>query len=141
MRRNQNDNAVEIDTALDLFPEFIDDEANSKLVLVIKHDYYSADTNHGRDLLRSFFENISQDLSHISKIILVDSAVKLLDSNNALYNDFVALLRDSLSLFVCEESIEEYSLDLSDSQHKLVVTSSVGITSEILISNNKLILE
>ena len=43
---------------LEVIPKKIDDDTSSKYVL-IKHDYYSSDSDHGREMLKSIFNALS----------------------------------------------------------------------------------
>ena len=59
--QDYSDNAV-----LEVLQQKEDDDVSSKYIL-IKHDYYSSDSEHGRELLKSFFKAINN--SRFNKVL------------------------------------------------------------------------
>ena len=55
------------DTEIDLYPDLLLDGAGGSLTVVIHHDYYSSDTEHGRQLLKGFLEVLKDEFNKISK--------------------------------------------------------------------------
>ena len=95
------------------FEEELEMERSSesdRLTLLIKHDYYSSDTEHGRMLIKSFLETAA-DTQNIDKIILIDSGVKLLKEDNPCF----AILNEIIShnmphVLCCKESLVSYGI-------------------------------
>ncbi len=111
------------------------------LTVLIKHDYYSADSSHGRDLLESFLKALEAKKAVIDRIFVVDSGVKLLDRSNDLYNEFFLLYSDVPVLTVCQESLEEYGADTEGLPANAEVLDSRDIASAIIGLQNVIILE
>lgn len=80
--------------------------------LFIKHDYYSSDNKHGRDLLHELFDSLISAGRHIDSIYLIDSGTKLIYSDNALYGkfgDLISVCRAD-SVYVCTESCSLFGI-------------------------------
>ena len=60
-------------------PEMTMLEEGGTVTVLIKHDYYSSDSDHGRILLGSFLDSLAERGSDLAKVILIDSAVNLLN--------------------------------------------------------------
>lgn len=101
------------ETNLNLFPDLILDDSNGNLTIVISHDYYSTDSEHGRELLGAFLDILADEFSKVSRIFLIDKGVKLLDPNNKLYAAFKALDDLEFSIVCCRESIDEYEIEFN----------------------------
>ena len=101
------------ETNLNLFPDLILDDSNGNLTIVINHDYYSTDSEHGRELLGAFLDILADEFSKVSRIFLIDKGVKLLDPNNKLYAAFKALDDLEFSIGCCRESIDEYEIEFN----------------------------
>ena len=72
-------------TVIEVLPEELKKDSSSKTVL-IKHDYYSSDTVHGRELLSSFLSSLRKASYGSLIIYLVDSGTLLLDKSNPLFS-------------------------------------------------------
>ena len=103
--------AEDTETNLNLFPDLILDDSNGNMTIVINHDYYSSDSEHGRELLGAFLDVLADEFSKVSRIFLIDSGVKLLDPSNKLYASFKALDDMEFSIVCCRESIDNYEID------------------------------
>ncbi len=103
--------AEETGTDLNLFPDLILDDSNGNLTIVINHDYYSSDSDHGRALLGAFLDVLADEFSKVSRIFLIDTGVKLLDPSNQLYSSFKVLNDMEFSIVCCRESIDNYNID------------------------------
>ncbi|MCR5617670.1 MAG: hypothetical protein K6F83_05225 [Clostridiales bacterium] len=101
----------EPETDLNLFPDLILDDSNGSLTVLIKHDYYSSDTEHGRELLGAFLDVLADEFSKVSRIFLIDSGVKLLDPGNPLHASFCMLEKMEYSIVCCRESIDEFEVE------------------------------
>ena len=126
-------------TLLDVMPEKIDEGVATKFVL-IKHDYYSTDSDHGRDILSGFLTSLT-DSSYSSIVIyLIDKGVKLLDEENPLYDKMLRLLEKSETVIAAEESFDEYSVSYPVTQ-KISIESIMSVTEDITYLDNLLTLE
>lgn len=124
---------------LEVMQEKISDDVAAKYVL-IKHDYYSSDSDHGRDLLRSFFNVlVHSDIKNLI-IYLTDSGTRLLDENNPLHNDFYPLIGKSEIVIADDESITNYEVSCS-TDSKLSIKSFDSIAEDIIFGSDFLILE
>ena len=126
-------------TLLDVMPEKIDEGVATKFVL-IKHDYYSTDSDHGRDILSGFLTSLT-DSSYSSIVIyLIDKGVKLLDEENPLYDKMLHLLEKSETAIAAEESFDEYNVSYPVTQ-KISIESIMSVTEDITYLDNLLTLE
>ncbi len=98
--------SFEVDEEYELM---LEDAGRSETVL-IKHDYYSSDSDHGRSLLRAML-NALEGNAGIIGILIVDSGVKLLSGDNDC-SSLIRSLADQLELapLVCSESLREYGI-------------------------------
>lgn len=126
-------------TILEVLPQKTDEGSASKYVL-IKHDYYSSDSEHGRNLLASFLASITESTYHSVIIYLVDTGVLLLDKSNPLYEQMKLLIKKAEMIIVDEDSAFFYEInDYTDT--KISVQSFKSISEDILYSSDLLILE
>ena len=127
------------DALLEVLPEKNDDDNATKYVL-IKHDYYSTDSEHGREILSGFFSSLENSSYNSIVIYLIDKGVKLLDDSNPLHVEFTRLVEKTEMLIVCEDSIDSYNISVPDN---LVFTkqSLCSMTEEIIYLPDYLILE
>ena len=126
----------------DLAEFLVGDQAQqvaTKFVL-IKHDYYSTDSDHGRDILSGFLTSLT-DSSYSSIVIyLIDKGVKLLDEENPLYDKMLRLLEKSETVIAAEESFDEYNVSYPVTQ-KISIESIMSVTEDITYLDNLLTLE
>ena len=113
---------TEHETDLNLFPDLILDDSNGNLTILIKHDYYSSDSDHGRELLGAFLDVLVDEFSKVSRIFLIDSGVKLLDPSNPLYNAFKTLLDMEFCIASCRESLDAYKIEFEKSDRKDILS-------------------
>lgn len=126
-------------TILEVLPQKTDEGSSSKYVL-IKHDYYSSDSEHGRNLLASFLASITESSYHSVVVYLVDKGVLLLDKSNPLYEQMQLLIKKAEMVIVDEDSAFFYEInDCADT--KISVQSFKSISEDILYSSDLLILE
>ena len=127
------------DALLEVLPEK-PDEGNATKYILIKHDYYSADSEHGREILSGFLTNLAASSYSSIVIYLIDSGVKLLDKDNPLDGKMNHLIEMSKTVIATDESIELYNVSLSMTQ-KIGHESILSITEDIAYLDNLLILE
>lgn len=127
------------DALLEVLPEKTDEDNSTKYVL-IKHDYYSTDSEHGREILSGFLTSLINSSYNSIVIYLIDKGVKLLDESAPLYNKMNRLIEKSESVIAAEDSIILYNVNLSN-ESKIVQESLTSITSDIVYLDHLLILE
>ncbi|MCQ2467442.1 MAG: hypothetical protein MJ166_08000 [Clostridia bacterium] len=101
-------------TDMDVFPDIILDGTDGNLTIVIHHDYYSSDSDHGRLLLAGFLEVLKDEFDNNSRIFVLDSGVKIFNSDhsiNHLINDLCDL---NFDIIVCKESLDNYGVDTAE---------------------------
>lgn len=126
-------------TVLEILPQKEENESSAKTVL-IKHDYYSSDSDHGRDLLRALLRALYK--SQINKLViyLIDSGTLLLDKENALYKTFQPLIAKSEMVIVADESLLFYGID-ADIDSNILTQPLDSIAYDIINLPDILILE
>ncbi len=127
------------DALLEVLPEKTDEDNSTKYVL-IKHDYYSTDSEHGREILSGFLTSLINSSYNSLVIYLIDKGVKLLDESDPLNNKMNRLIEKSESVIAAEDSIILYNVNLSNVS-KIVQESLTSITSDIVYLDHLLILE
>jgi len=127
------------DSVLEVMQEKTDEESASKYVL-IKHDFYSSDSDHGRELLADFISALC-DASYKSIIVyLIDKGTRLLDESNPLHDEMLRLTERSEMVISASESIAFYEVNVPDN-NKITEQSSRSIAEDIIYIPNLLILE
>lgn len=135
----KNDLDFSDDTLLEVMPAKIDEDIATKYIL-IKHDYYSTDSDHGRELLAGFITNLADSSFDSIVVYLIDKGVKLLDEENPLFDKMLRLIEKSEAVIATEESIEVYNVVFSKTQ-KISVESFMSVTEDITYLDNLLTLE
>ncbi len=126
-------------TVIEVLPEETKKDISSKTVL-IKHDYYSSDSDHGRELLSDFLSALRKSSYANIIVYLVDSGTMLLDRSNQLYEQMKLLSEKSEMIIAASESMEFYGV--IDSDNSKVITQSMDLISEdIICLSDLLILE
>lgn len=124
---------------LEVMPQKTDDETSSKYVL-IKHDYYSSDSDHGREMLKSIFNALAHSEFKSLIIYLVDKGTLLLDNNNPLFDIFQTLISKSEIVIADDESITKYQISC-DLDSKISIQAFCSIAEDIVFLQNVLTLE
>lgn len=124
---------------LEVMPQKNDDETSSKYVL-IKHDYYSSDSDHGREMLKSIFNALAHSEFKSLIIYLVDKGTLLLDNNNPLFDIFQTLISKSEIVIADDESIIKYQISC-DLDPKISIQAFSSIAEDIVFLQNVLMLE
>ena len=135
----RNDLDFSDNTLLEVMPAKIDEDIATKYIL-IKHDYYSTDSDHGRELLAGFITNLADSSFDSIVVYLIDKGVKLLDEENPLFDKMLRLIEKSEAVIVTAESIEVYNVVFSKTQ-KISVESFMSVTEDITYLDNLLTLE
>jgi hypothetical protein len=120
-------------------PEITVIDENGMLSVLIKHDYYSSDTDHGRKILSAFLDSLAECGNTLSKIILIDSAVKLLDIDELAYR-LEKLFGLSRYSYICEESLAFYEVEYT-AHDNVVICSASDISMELMQTGNLITLE
>ena len=126
-------------TILEVLQEKATDNNTSKYVL-IKHDYYSSDSDHGRDMLSVFLEGLSEASFNTITVYLVDKGTLLLDKTNPLYDKMQLLLGKAEMIIADNESIISYGID-ADINPKIVIHSMRSIAEDLIYLPGILVLE
>ena len=124
---------------LEVMQEKTDEETSTKYVL-IKHDFYSSDSDHGREMLKSIFKALSHSEFKSLIIYLVDKGTLLLDNNNPLFDIFQTLISKSEIIIADDESIIKYQISC-DLDPKISIQAFSSIAEDIVFLQNVLILE
>lgn len=135
----RNDLDFSDNTLLEVMPAKIDEDIATKYIL-IKHDYYSTDSDHGRELLAGFITNLADSSFDSIVVYLIDKGVKLLDEENPLFDKMQRLIEKSETVIATAESIEVYNVVFSKTQ-KISVESFMSVTEDITYLDNLLTLE
>lgn len=127
------------DSLLEVMQEKTEDESASKYVL-IKHDFYSSDSDHGREILADFISRLC-DSSYKSIIIyLIDKGTLLLDKSNPLFGDMLQLIQKAETVIADQESIDFYGMDII-SNSKILIQPAGSIAEELIYLSDILTLE
>ena len=120
-------------------PEMTMLDENGTVTVLIKHDYYSSDTESGRSLLASFLDSLAECGSNISKVILIDSAVRLLEdeSCSAKLAKLFALSKYS---YICDDSLAYFDIEYS-SHDNIIVCCASDISMELIQTGHLITLE
>ena len=127
------------DALLEVLPAKTDEGSSTKYVL-IKHDYYSTDSEHGREILSGFLTSLISSPYNSIVIYLLDKGVKLLDESNLLYNKMLRVIEKSDMVVAAEESINEYGIILPDDS-KIALESILSVTADITYLDHVITLE
>lgn len=124
---------------LEVMQQKTDEDTSSKYVL-IKHDYYSSDSDHGREMLKSVFNVLANSEFKNLIIYLVDKGTLLLDNNNPLFDSFQSLISKSEMVIADDESLTKYQVSC-DLDSKISIQAFSSIAEDIVFLQNILILE
>ena len=111
-------------------PEMTMLEEGGTVTVLIKHDYYSSDSDHGRILLGSFLDTLAERGSDLAKVILIDSAVNLLN-DVSFAQKIEKLFSLSKCSYVCEESLTYFGIEYV-SHGNIIVCPASDISMEII---------
>ena len=124
---------------MEVMQQKTDEDTSSKYVL-IKHDYYSSDSDHGREMLKSVFNVLANSEFKNLIIYLVDKGTLLLDNNNPLFDNFQSLISKSEMVIADDESLTKYQVSC-DLDSKISIQAFSSIAEDIVFLQNILILE
>ena len=114
------------------------DESGS-LSILIKHDYYSSDNDHGRLLLGSFLDTLVENGDPVNKLILIDSAVRILE-DGLLSAKLFKLIDLSRSTYICDDSLAYFDIEYT-SHDNVIVCSASDISLELFQTDRLIVLE
>ena len=120
-------------------PEMTMVEESGNITLLIKHDYYSSDSDHGRLLLGKFLDSLTECGNNLAKIILIDSAVRLLN-DVSFVQKIEKLFTLSKYSYVCEESLTYFGIEYVSHGNIIVCTAS-DISMEIVEAGRLITIE
>ena len=93
-------------TILEVLQEKSIEDHSSKYVL-IKHDYYSTDSDHGRDMLSCFLDGLCGSSGKTVTVYLVDKGTLLLERSNPLFEKISINSFSVVDAFVYGVEIDE----------------------------------
>lgn len=126
-------------TVIDVLPDKTDCESSTKYVL-IKHDYYSTDSDFGRQLLKTFLLKLCNSYYNSIVVYLVDKGTKLLDKNNPLYDYYLSFSRKTKSTIVDMGSIDEYGVN-AELESDIIYQTLDSIAEDVIYLVDLLVLE
>ena len=132
---------LETTPVIEVEPEAIEITHGRSFSVLIKHDYYSSESSHGRDLLNAFLCALQSRKADIAGIFVVDSGVRMLSDSNSLHNDLKDLCGDVAVVTVCLDSLEEYGLELSDLPSNFETMDAISFAGAVINIPNLIILE
>jgi len=124
------------DTELECLTAFDIEEHSENLRVLVKHDYYSSDNEHGRIILDSLLDGLKNDSSKISSLIIIDSAVKLLSENGNL----ISLIASVDTVYISKDSIDFYNVDTDELPDNISFLSTNDLAEVIIDTMPNLIL-
>lgn len=113
---------------------------NKGLVVLFKHDYYSTNSPHGKELLSNILYSLNSDSISIAKVMFIDNGVSLLDVDSIYNSDISSLLEKTQTAFVCSESLEEYRTELID-RNNLIVADAELFFEQLFTSKPDIIID
>lgn len=128
----------DFETKIELMTDFAVDDKKKSINVLIKHDYYSSDNENGKKLLDRVLDGLLLCADTINKLIIVDKAVNLLISSEALNR----LMNEVGLCLICKDSIDFYGSGIpimTNDKTKLV--SMEDITDIIIQDPPNLIIE
>lgn len=125
---------------LEVMPQKNDSDSATKYIL-IKHDYYSSDSDHGRTLLKSIFNSLIKSSFKNLTVYLIDKGVLLLDKSNPLNESFTSLVNNCEIVIADDDSIKEYAVSFSSCDNKLSIQPFETIAEDIVYLSEFLVLE
>ena len=114
-------------------------DESGNLTVLIKHDYYSSDNDHGRLLLGSFLDTLTESGDPVNKLILLDTAVRLLE-DSILFAKLLKLIEHSKFTYICEDSLAYFDIEYS-SHDNVIVCSASDLSLELLQTDRLIVLE
>lgn len=111
-------------------PEMTILDESGSLTVLIKHDYYSTDSDHGRILLGSFLDSLAESGSTILKLFLIDSGVRLLN-DISFAQKIEKLFSLSKYSYISEESLTYFGIEYV-SHANIIVCPFSDIAMEVL---------
>ena len=125
-------------TILEVLPEKNSGISSSKYVL-IKHDYYSSDSDHGREMLSCFLTSLTESTYQGLNVYLVDSAVLMLEQASPLYEQMRQLIEKAETVIASNESLAYYGI--FDVDCKIIKQSIKSVSEDIIYLTDLLVLE
>ena len=136
--KNNPETKSELTFELDEELEMLGEPNGEQYTLLIKHDYYSTDSKLGRELFVHYIDAIIES-TIIDSVLLIDSGVKILNSDHFCHSALNKLLDSSMSECICDsESLTEYGIAPPLYAKPL---SSVAIFKRLLNRSNIIVIE
>ena len=126
------------ETIIEVLQDKTDENSSTKYVL-IKHNYYSVDSDHGKEMLASFMTGLCESSFHII-VYLVDTGTRLLDKEDSLFEQMQALIEKSEMVIADMESVYLYNV-ASCENAKIEMQSMKSIAEDLIYLPDVLVLE
>lgn len=120
-------------------PEMTMVDENGTITVLIKHDYYSSDTDHGRFILASLLDSLAECGNNLSKVILIDTGVRLLN-DISFAQRIEKLFSLSKNSYVSEESLSYYDIEYI-THSNIIVCPASDISMEIIEAGHLITIE
>lgn len=127
------------DNLLEVLPAKADEDNATKYVL-IKHDFYSTDSDFGRQLLKTFLNSLCRSSYNSIVVYLIDKGTKLLDKTNPLYENLLNLSIKAELVIADRDSIDEYGVDIG-TDSEIPYQTSDTISEDVICLSGLLVLE
>ena len=127
------------DNLLEVLPAKADEDNATKYVL-IKHDFYSTDSDFGRKLLKTFLNSLCRSSYNSIVVYLIDKGTKLLDKTNPLYENLLNLSIKAELVIADRDSIDEYGVDIG-TDSEIPYQTSDTISEDVICLSGLLVLE
>ncbi len=124
-------------TDISVLPELEVDGSEHSISILIRHDYYSSDNDHGKRLLNDLLLSLQTCGKDIDRIMFIDTGVKLISSDSMIdHKCLYSLIDKALNSCICSDSLDYYGIDASILPTKLIAVTSEEIFSSLLFSHN-----
>ena len=124
-------------TDIKILPELEIEGSDNSISILIRHDFYSSDNDHGKRLLNDLLLSLQTCGKDIDRIMFIDSGVKLLSSDSLIDHDcLISLINKAQNSCICSDSLDHYGIDSSMLPQKLITVTSEEIFSSLLFSHN-----
>ena len=120
-------------------PEMTMVDENGTITVLIKHDYYSSDTDHGRFILASLLDSLAECGNNLAKVILIDTGVRLLN-DISFAQRIEKLFSLSKNSYVSEESLSYYDIEYI-THSNIIVCPASDISMEIIEAGHLITIE
>ncbi|MCQ2517050.1 MAG: hypothetical protein MJ094_09385 [Saccharofermentans sp.] len=127
----------DLNNEIEVMADFSYDESDGDLKVLIKHDYYSSNNDLGISYLNSYLDSLLMESDRLCLLIIIDSAVKLLENNAKLHE----LINRSPSTIICNNSLEHYGIHCELNNSSIILLELDDVIDTIINSSPNIIIE